>query len=67
MTSVVIRSRQNDRVAVYLEINGIDLERVSEFGVIVDENLSWMARGNMICHEMSKYVGILNKKQCASL
>ena len=48
-----------------LEINGIEIERVSEFknlGVIIDENLeSWKSHTNILSNKMSKYAGILNK------
>ena len=47
-----------------LEINGIEIERVSEFqnlGVIIDENLSWKSHTNILLNKMSKYAGILNK------
>ena len=47
-----------------LEINGIEIERVSEFknlGVIIDENLSWKSQTNILSNKMSQYAGILNK------
>ena len=47
-----------------LEINGIEIERVSEFknlGVIINENLSWKSHTNILSNKMSKYAGMLNK------
>ena len=47
-----------------LEINGVEIERVSEFknlGVIKDENLSWKSHTNISSKKMSKYADILNK------
>ena len=47
-----------------LEINGIEIERVSEFknhGVIMDEKLSWKSHTNVLSNKMSKNAGILNE------
>ena len=53
-----------------LEINGIEIERVSEFqnlGVIIDENLSWKSHTNILSNTMSKYTGILNKLKLSTI
>ena len=47
-----------------LEINAIEIERVSEFknfGVIIDTNLSWKSHANILSNKMSKYACILDK------
>ena len=64
--SVVFHPIQKDITGLIptLEINGVEIERVSEFknhGVIIDENLSWKSHANILSNKMSKYAGILNE------
>ena len=47
-----------------VSINGIDLERVSEFnflGLTIQENLSWKSHAEKIANKISKYNGVLSR------